>query len=647
MGMRAHLIIICLTLILGSFLLQAQKLPNQHVLLIGVGKYPVATGWPELSSTQDIELIANTLTHFGIDESSIHRMSDQEVTRTTILKSIQKYLTDACKPGDLAIFHFSGHGQQIPDDDGDEPDGLDEALVPYDSPKFYKEGINEGQYLLRDDDLATALNAVRMKLGPKGQLFVSMDACHSGSATRGRVRARGSDIIMAPTGAQYQSALSELEVITADRELSLDKDGLAPAVYMYSSSPRQLSYEYDQDNQRYGLYTYALCQSLNSGGAESYMDLWNDLKQFVEARNSMQTPFAEGALRSPIFMRQGAPSSKNSFNVLQKHGNRTLIIDGGSLHGITAGSEVSVIDYTSKSVLSSGRIVQLRAFDTEIELNQAINLPAKESLRVRIDRVNYKEEGCNIQLIIDDRQLGKKVIRNLKNYALINKITYKNADYILSIHSIHKDSLTYLLQTGEGAGISTDTVIKSEDPDRWLQQMHNDLTRFVKAKRLIGLETMNDVLSARVFLNLSNRSVRPIEDSIPVLKNGQNVYVAVSNMGKEAFYFSVFHVSNSNEIQRLVPASDQNPADFVLDPGKTKIVLPPVVVTEPFGTDVLKVVCTRHPVHYGLTRGAGPSNPMKTLMDLLSGEEVLTRGKTASISSQQGFIGTYVFRTCN
>lgn len=177
---------------------------------------------------------------------------------------------------------------------------------------------------------------------------------------------------------------------------------------MYSSSPRQLSYEYDQDNQRYGLYTYALCQSLNSGGAESYMDLWNDLKQFVEARNSMQTPFAEGALRSPIFMRQGAPSSKNSFNVLQKHGNRTLIIDGGSLHGITAGSEVSVIDYTSKSVLSSGRIVQLRAFDTEIELNQAINLPAKESLRVRIDRVNYKEEGCNIQLIIDDRQLGKK-----------------------------------------------------------------------------------------------------------------------------------------------------------------------------------------------------------------------------------------------
>lgn len=361
----------------------------------------------------------------------------------------------------------------------------------------------------------------------------------------------------------------------------------------------------------------------------------------------MQTPFAEGALRSPIFMRQGAPSSKNSFNVLQKHGNRTLIIDGGSLHGITAGSEVSVIDYTSKSVLSSGRIVQLRAFDTEIELNQAINLPAKESLRVRIDRVNYKEEGCNIQLIIDDRQLGKKVIRNLKNYALINKITYKNADYILSIHSIHKDSLTYLLQTGEGAGISTDTVIKSEDPDRWLQQMHNDLTRFVKAKRLIGLETMNDVLSARVFLNLSNRSVRPIEDSIPVLKNGQNVYVAVSNMGKEAFYFSVFHVSNSNEIQRLVPASDQNPADFVLDPGKTKIVLPPVVVTEPFGTDVLKVVCTRHPVHYGLTRGAGPSNPMKTLMDLLSGEEVLTRGKTASISSEQGFIGTYVFRTCN
>jgi metacaspase-1 len=31
--------------------------------------------------------------------------------------------------------HYSGHGTQIPDDDGDEADGMDEALCPVDYQK--------------------------------------------------------------------------------------------------------------------------------------------------------------------------------------------------------------------------------------------------------------------------------------------------------------------------------------------------------------------------------------------------------------------------------------------------------------------------------------------------------------------------------
>lgn len=649
MGMRANLICLFIALLSGTFGIYAQQTPRPHVLLIGVGKYPPTSGWPELSSEHDLDLLSSTFIRLGFDSASIHRMTDQEVTRASILQAIRQYLTEACKPGDMAIFHFSGHGQQIPDDNGDEPDGFDEALVPYDSPKNYQTGVNEGQYLLRDDELATALRSVRERLGPKGQLFVSMDACHSGSASRGRVSARGTDIIMAPTGMQQRREQSELEIISSDRELSFDQEGLAPAIYFYSSSPRQLSYEIDEDNRQYGLFTYALCRSLNRGGADCYMDLWNDLKQFVQAKNTMQTPFAEGALRSRIFMNQGLHTSVNSFNVLQIHSNRSLKMEGGRLEGITEGSEVKIIQYDNKAVLAKGTIEQSGAFDSEIKLKNATELPPKESLRVSIDKVNYSAEGCSIQLICDDRYLEKKLIHNLRKFALINNITRKTSDYIFTIRSINTDSITYLLQTREGAIISVGRATKKDNPDLWLQQFRNDLTHYIKARRLVELETMDDILSARVFLTLCDGTARAAEDSVPVLKNGQRVCIAISNTGKESFYFSVFHIGSDNKITRVVPFGEQNPAEFSLDPGKTKIIFanPEFIIEEPFGTDVLKVICTHQPVHFGATRGImSRPNPMKDLLKLLSSEEQFTRGTPASISSEQGFIGTYIFRTC-
>ena len=39
---------------------------------------------------------------------------------------------DGVRPGDYLFFHYSGHGGQQADKDGDEADGKDETLVPLD-----------------------------------------------------------------------------------------------------------------------------------------------------------------------------------------------------------------------------------------------------------------------------------------------------------------------------------------------------------------------------------------------------------------------------------------------------------------------------------------------------------------------------------
>lgn len=50
-------------------------------------------------------------------------------------ENIRRYLYNArniIKDGDVFAFTYSGHGSQIPDEDGDELDFLDEVLVPWD-----------------------------------------------------------------------------------------------------------------------------------------------------------------------------------------------------------------------------------------------------------------------------------------------------------------------------------------------------------------------------------------------------------------------------------------------------------------------------------------------------------------------------------
>ena len=81
------------------------------------------------------------------------------------------------EPGDLFLLTYSGHGSQVPDKNGDEPDQRDETWVLYDRQ-------------LVDDELF----ALWAKFEPGVRIFVLSDSCHSGSAVRATidaVRARG------------------------------------------------------------------------------------------------------------------------------------------------------------------------------------------------------------------------------------------------------------------------------------------------------------------------------------------------------------------------------------------------------------------------------------------------------------------------
>jgi uncharacterized caspase-like protein len=80
------------------------------------------------------------------------------------------------------------HGMYAPDDDGDESDGFDEFLVPYE----IEYGASGWQYdmAIRDDELARWLDA----LPPQQQIVLIIDSCFSGGLIpTAAVQARGLD----------------------------------------------------------------------------------------------------------------------------------------------------------------------------------------------------------------------------------------------------------------------------------------------------------------------------------------------------------------------------------------------------------------------------------------------------------------------
>jgi len=92
------------------------------------------------------------------------------LTRNAIsanLLNLMAELSWRAVPGDFIFITYAGHGSQIPDVNGDEPDGRDETWCLYDR-------------MIVDDEIYAALSQFRAGV----RIFFVSDSCHSGSVVR-------------------------------------------------------------------------------------------------------------------------------------------------------------------------------------------------------------------------------------------------------------------------------------------------------------------------------------------------------------------------------------------------------------------------------------------------------------------------------
>lgn len=265
---------------------------SRRALLIGIGNYPEGSEWNLIHGNNDISIIRDALIRQGFSPENILQLIDSEATKKNILLSFDK-LSECCQDGDVVYLHFSGHGQQITDLNGDEEDGFDEAWIPYDAKKKFVLGEYEGENHIIDDELNILFTKLRVRVGTRGKIVIVADACHSGSGSRGL---HNDEVFARGTGDKF--------IIPHKSSNVIKKTAPTEWLFVAACKSYQSNYEYRTPvGDYYGVLSYVIAGDSKQFDVCKYIDL---LQEWTDS--------VSGLSRYPQDLdNEGQPSRKNSY----------------------------------------------------------------------------------------------------------------------------------------------------------------------------------------------------------------------------------------------------------------------------------------------------------------------------------------------
>lgn len=353
-----HKIIIAIVVFLG--LSVAADARTKYALIVGVTKYPhLAENTWLVGPDNDARLLQQFLTgQAGFDAANVTVLADGvEGAATPTLANIRgamKSLAERIRASGEEAFvylHFSGHGSQMPARmQAGENDGKDEVFLPADT-KNWDDALKGFPNAYVDDDIGADLTALR-EAG--AFVWAVFDACHSASATRA---APGESLEVSRRLDPRDLGVPEELLASATRSLGeetergtpvsfsagTDKGGLVAffAAQTVETTP-EMPLPRDGDQQeRYGLFTYTLIESMAKHPGISYRQLGQTILQAYSAMNRRApTPLFEGDLDARVFSADGEPPVVQW--QVKADGDRATI-EAGLIHGLTQGTKLALL----------------------------------------------------------------------------------------------------------------------------------------------------------------------------------------------------------------------------------------------------------------------------------------------------------------
>jgi hypothetical protein len=266
---------------------------GKKALLVGINRYKIP-GADLRGCVNDVKNLQAVLTQmYGFASKDVVTLTDFSATTKAMQAAVSKLIREARK-GDVLLLHYSGHGSNVPDANGDEADRRDEILCPTDL---------DWKKPFLDDWLRKALN--RLPVGVS--LTVIMDCCHSGSNTRvflppdapriPRYLPSPWDLIAAESGRKLRGRVqgSLRQSTTAKRKKKDIVDVEIPELLITGCRDTQTSADAYLGGAYNGALTYCLVDALkDAGGTISYRQLHERTLKRLKQGDFDQVPQLEG-----------------------------------------------------------------------------------------------------------------------------------------------------------------------------------------------------------------------------------------------------------------------------------------------------------------------------------------------------------------
>ena len=257
---------------------------TKRALVVGISKYK-ETGestWGTIHGTNDANLIVPVLQRQGFKTVKI---CDKYASANRIRKEITNMIA-SCRKGDIVYLHFSCHGQPFEDLNGDEEDGWDESIIPYDALMVYSKGKYEGANHITDDELNSYFRKLRKAVGATGFVCIVIDACHAGGASRGDDEmdedeedkfVRGTKRGFSPRGKDFRPRISSKGNYKIEQEA-----GLANILILEACRSYQSNYEIKQSGNYFGPLSFYVCQVLTRKNILANLDWVLEVKKMMD-----------------------------------------------------------------------------------------------------------------------------------------------------------------------------------------------------------------------------------------------------------------------------------------------------------------------------------------------------------------------------
>lgn len=655
----------------------AQSTPRKKALLVGVNAYPTSPRFTNLKGClTDVALQRELLIHrFGFQPDDILTLTDEtpdRPTRANILTAFEEHLIRNTQPGDVVVFHFSGHGSRLQD-----PNPIRSAtgeliprngsFVPADDASLAARTVSD----IMGKTLFLLMSAVNTE-----NLTVILDSCYSGGGIRGnqRVRSTRGNATLSPSAIEldYQERWRQILNLTPEQLEQRRNRGVAKGVVIAAANPNQKAADVQFDGFDAGAFTYFLTQYLwqDTNSVQSALaQVTHNLQQALIPQEPLPGISPDStAPQSPVYFADAIATATPPAEgvILSTNGDRGTIwlggIDSRSITTFGANATLMAIGQPNQVITVLSRqgltaTVRLpRALPRGTLLQEATRvIPAGVQLRIGLDP-SLAHETVKAQQLLQARSRLQAVLPQLETslypgeiHYILSRMTEQYRQLIQSNSPLPDLGSIGLFSPG------LDEIIPGSfgAPEESIENAINSrlaakLAALVTAHLIkLALNTTSSDLNLEASLSAGNRAsgataftVRGSRRSLSSSRNflranvGDSLQFSITNRESVNLYLAVMVLDSGGDIFPVLPSSlTSSVEETIIRPNQTRQ-LPdrPFGATEP-GIGEALILASPTPMRQALLalrteRGVGIPYVDALLADL-SGVQ-LSRGEATA-----------------